>query len=214
MISLPPGPFGCILADPPWRFATFSAKGRDRCPDGVSRNQQRQNSPEKHYATMPLEDIKALPVAPVAARDCVLLMWAVDPMIPEALEVGKAWGFKFKTVGFYWAKQRREGSRRHLLHEEPDRKMFPMGTGYWTRANPETCLLFTRGAPKRIATDVRKLIVSPRREHSRKPDEQYDRIEALVGGPYLEMFSRQPRPGWSAWGNQTEKFYPTVGVFA
>lgn len=207
MNDLPAGPFGCILADPPWKFKTFSAKGRDRCPDApVTRNQQRQNRPERHYATMSLDDIKAIPVASLAAKDCVLLMWAVDPMIPEALELGKSWGFTYKTVGFYWAKMRKETSTRHLLHEAPDHKMFPMGTGYWTRANPETCLLFTRGKPKRVATDVRKLIVSPRREHSRKPDEQYERIERLVDGPYLELFARQAWPDWQAWGNQTGKF--------
>lgn len=215
MTELPRGPFGCILADPPWRFATFGPKGRDRCPDGpVTRNQQRQNSPEKHYQTMPLDDIKALPVGGVAAKHCLLLMWAVDPMIPEAIEVGKAWGFTYKTVGFYWAKMRREGSRRDLLHEDPEHKLFPMGTGYWTRANPEPCLLFTRGAPKRVSTAVRKLIVAPRREHSRKPDEQYERIERLVDGPYLELFARHTRPGWSTWGNQTAKFNDPVGAFA
>jgi N6-adenosine-specific RNA methylase IME4 len=202
------GGFGCILADPPWRFATWSAAGRNRCPDGLApiakktRNQQRQNAPERHYRTMDLAAIKALPVGDVAARNAVLLLWVVDCMMPDAFEVCRAWGFTFKTTGFVWIKQRRAGSRRHLLHEEPDHKMFPMGTGYWTRSNPEFCLLATRGKPKRLSAGVRKLIVSPRREHSRKPDEQYDRAEALCAGPRLELFARQSRPGWSAWGDQ------------
>lgn len=217
MTALPAGPFSCILADPPWRFSTYSEKGRDRSPDGPPsaaqlRNASRQNSPERHYPTMPLADMLLLPVKEQAARDCVLLMWAVDPMIPEAIELGRTWGFTYKTVGFYWAKTRRETSTRGADDDENTR--FPMGTGYWTRANPESCLLFTRGAPKRIATDVRKLIVAPRREHSRKPDEQYERIERLVAGPYLEMFARQTRPGWTAWGNQTDKFTEYEGVFA
>jgi N6-adenosine-specific RNA methylase IME4 len=204
---LPMGPFRCILADPPWRFATFSAKGRDRCPDApMTRNESRQNNPARHYDTMPLQDIKDLRVSDVAADDCLLLMWAVDPMIPEALEVGKAWGFTYKTIGFYWAKQRRITSSRGKHFEDESMRQFPMGTGYWTRANPETCLLFTRGAPKRVATDVRKLIVAPRREHSRKPDEVHQRVESLVSGPYLEMFARAPRAGWTTWGNQTDKF--------
>lgn len=205
MTPLPEGPFACILADPPWQFATRSAKGRGRCPDTpISRAEQRRNTPDRHYETMALDDIKALPVLASAAQDCVLLMWAVDPMLPQALEVGAAWGFTYKTVGFYWAKMRREGSTRHLLHEAPDHKMFPMGTGYWTRANPEPCLLFTRGKPKRLDAGVRKLIISPRREHSRKPDEQYERIEALTAGPRLELFARAPRDGWTVWGNQTD----------
>jgi N6-adenosine-specific RNA methylase IME4 len=85
-------------------------------------------------------------------------------------------------------------------------KQFPMGTGYWTRANPELCLLFTRGKPKRLSAAVRKLMIAPRREHSRKPDQQYQDIEQLVGGPYLELFARTEREGWTSWGNQTGKF--------
>lgn len=200
---LPRNHFRVIYADPPWRFKTWSPKGRDRCPDApMTRNQSRQNRPERHYATMALEDIKALPVASLGARDCVLLLWAVDSMLQQALDVGAAWGFEYKTVGFYWIKLRREGSTRHLLHEEPGHKLFPMGTGYWTRSNPEQCLLFTKGKPKRTSAAVRKLVISPRREHSRKPDEIHDRIEALVDGPYLELFARRRHPGWVSWGNE------------
>lgn len=203
---LPAGPFGCILADPPWRFKTYSDKGRGRSPDGLSRAAQRQNRPENHYQTMTIDAIKAMPVADVAARDCVLILWYVAPLLPEALDVGRAWGFKYKTSGFTWAKMRRAGSRRDLLHERPDHKLFPMGTGYWTRSNPEQCLLFTRGKPKRLSAGVRELIIAPRREHSRKPDEQYAGIEQLVAGPYLELFARAPRPGWTVWGNETTRF--------
>ena len=199
--------YGAILIDPPWQFKTWSKKGRDRCPDaGMTRNESRQNNPARHYETMTLQDIHAIPVPELAAKHCVLFLWAVDAMIPEALDMGTAWGFKYKTTAFYWCKLRRLASRRHLLHDEPDHKLFPMGTGYWTRSNPEQCLLFTRGKPKRIATDVRKLLISPRREHSRKPDEIYGRIERLVDGPYLEMFARQRWPGWDVWGNETDKF--------
>lgn len=207
-MEFPEGKFGCLLADPPWRFATYSEKGRGRSPDGPAavRNLSRQNRPERHYATMTLDDIKALPVLQSAAKDCVLFMWAVDPMIPEALEVGKAWGFTYKTVGFYWVKERRETSSRGSAFSEPDFARFPMGTGYWTRANPEMCLLFTRGKPKRISASVRKLLIAPRREHSRKPDEQYDRIARLVDGPYLELFARRQRKNWRIWGDDTEKF--------
>lgn len=197
---------GAILIDPPWRFETWSAKGRGRCPDGpVTRNEQRQNRPERHYSTMTFDDIMSLPVAGLAANNCVLFLWVVDPMIPRALQLGAHWGFTFKTVGFYWIKERRnkgENNRRPHVKSRP----FPMGTGYWTRANPEMCLLFTRGKPKRLSAGVEKLIMSPRREHSRKPDEIYSRIEALVGGPYLEMFARQQWPGWQTWGNETTKF--------
>ena len=204
--DLVPGRYGVILADPPWRFRTYSAKGRDRCPDGIPRALQRQNRPERHYPTLQIDEIKALPVADLAAPDCVLFLWATDPMLPQALAVGAAWGFAYKTVAFYWAKLRREGSARHLLHEQPAHKLFPIGTGYWTRPNPEQCLLFTRGKPKRVSAAVRKLIIAQRREHSRKPDETAERIEALVDGPYCELFARQTRGGWESWGDQLGKF--------
>ena len=199
--------FACILADPPWRFSTWSAKGRDRCPDApLTRNESRANSPARHYETMTLDDIKALPIAKLADKNAVLFLWAVDPMIPQALEVGAAWGFTYKTVAFYWAKLRREGSKRGMQYDDREMRDFPMGTGYWTRPNPEQCLLFTRGSPKRVNADVRKLVIAPRREHSRKPDEQYERIERLCAGPYLELFARQRREGWYSWGAQTERF--------
>src|SRR5579864_932471 len=93
--DLQPNKYGALLIDPPWQFATFSEKGRDRCPDGkISRNEQRQNNPERHYKTMPLEDIRNLPVSDLAAKDCVLFLWAIDPMLPEAIEIGRGWGFK------------------------------------------------------------------------------------------------------------------------
>lgn len=196
------GGWRVILADPPWRFATWSAKGRDRCPDGITRARQRENNPENHYKTMSLDEIIGLPVSGTAAKDSVLFLWAIDPMLPEALRVGEAWGFRFKTVAFYWAKLRREGSTRHLLHDEPAHKLFPMGTGYWTRPNPEQCLLFTRGKPKRLSAAERKLIIARRRLHSQKPDETYERIERLVDGPYCELFARQQRKDWAAWGNE------------
>lgn len=209
---LPRNHFKVILADPPWNFSTWSARGRDRCPDAPVTNAQgydtrgRNNSPLRHYATMQMADIENLQVADVAAKDVLLFLWAVDPMIPHAIAVGKKWGFTFKTVGFYWAKTRRVGSTRGDRFDDPVRRAFPMGTGYWTRANPEQCLLFSRGKPKRIKADVEKLIVSPRREHSRKPDCVYERIERLVDGPYLELFARQSRQGWTTWGNEATKF--------
>ncbi|MNQ97153.1 hypothetical protein D3C85_1127850 [compost metagenome] len=78
--------------------------------------------------------------------------------------------------------------------------------GYWTRKQAEICIMFTRGKPRRIGKGVRQIIEAPRREHSRKPDETHDRVQALVAGPYLELFARQPRAGWAVWGNQTDKF--------
>lgn len=189
-LPLPAGDFACILADPPWSFRSWSDKGKNRAPDAMVRQ---KGLSERHYATMSLADIKALPVGGIAARDAVLIMWVVDCMIPEALEVGAAWGFQFKTTGLVWQKTRRDGQPA-------------MGLGYWGRGQTEQALLFTRGKPRRLSAGVRKLIIAPRREHSRKPDEQYERIESLCAGPRLELFARQRRPGWSSWGLERTKF--------
>ena len=109
----------------------------------------------------------------------------------------RAWGFEFKTVGFYWAKL--NAKAKHGAD-------FFVGTGYWTRANPEQCLMATRGKPMRQAKDVRKLVIERRREHSRKPDCVRERIERLVEGPYLELFARETKPGWDCWGDQAALF--------
>lgn len=172
--------YGAILADPPWNFKVRSPKGEGR-------------SASQHYSVMTLDDIKALPVADMAAADACLFLWATDPMLPQALEVMASWGFSYRTVGFHWAKTNRDGS-------------FFTGMGFWTRACPEICLLGTRGHPKRVSKSVRRLIVAPRREHSRKPAEIKERIEKLVPGPYGELFSREHRSGWDAFGDEIGKF--------
>ena len=127
---------------------------------------------ENHYPTMTQEEIEALPVGSLAADDCALFMWAVMPQLPEALQVISAWGFSYKTCAFVWVKQTRDEER------------FATGMGYWTRANAELCLLATRGSPQRLNADVHQLVLAPRREHSRKPEEIASRIEKLVPGPY------------------------------
>jgi len=137
-----------------------------------------------------LDDIKALPIADLAAADCALFLWGVWPRLPDVLEVIRAWGFEFKTAAFAWVKQNRGGEGLFT------------GMGFWTRANSEPCLLATRGSPLRLAADVHQVILSPVREHSRKPDEIRSRIERLVAGPYLELFGREQAPGWTVWGNE------------
>lgn len=188
------GEYRVVYADPPWRFATYSDKGKGR-------------SAEAHYDCLSIDDIKRFPVAEWVARDAVLLLWATDPLLPRALEVIEAWGFAYKTVGFYWVKLNKSAATR-LSGDRPllaERDFFT-GLGFWTRANPEPCLLATRGQPKRLAGDVPKLLLAPRREHSRKPDETYERIERLVSGPYLELFARQSRDGWDSFGDQSGLF--------
>ena len=179
--------YGAILADPPWRFATWSK----------ATTVGRTSSP--HYTTMTLDNICAMPIP--AADDSVLFMWATWPMLKEAFQVIDAWGFVYKTCAFDWMKA--NVSTLNLFDDPVDANM---GMGYWTRANSEPCLLATRGKPKRLDAGVRMGIIEAKREHSRKPDCVHARIERLVAGPYLEMFARSKRPSWDVWGNETTKF--------
>jgi N6-adenosine-specific RNA methylase IME4 len=181
--DLPRGHFGAVLADPPWKYVTYSERGQGR-------------SASRHYQVMTFEEIASLPVRDVAASDAWLFLWVPGPHLPFGLQLIECWGFRYSGKAFAWAKQNPSGVGWH------------MGTGFTTRKNTEDCLLGRRGRPPIKAHDVRELIVAPRRKHSQKPDEQYARIERLVGGPYVELFARQHRPGWHCWGNETDKFEP------
>lgn len=166
-----------IYADPPWRYKARNVSG----------------AAERHYPTMGLEDIKALPISELADRDCTLFLWITLPMLREAWSVMEAWGFTYKTVAFVWIKRNRQSDGVFW------------GLGYWTRSNAELCLLATRGQPRRQAKNVHQVIISPVEEHSKKPDEARRRIEVLMGDvPRIELFARQAPSGWDVWGNEVE----------
>lgn len=172
-----------ILADPPWNFDNWSA-------DLPGMIHDRQRGANKYYPTATLADICAL--VPPSAKDSVLLMWTVSSHLPESLEVIKAWGFKYKSIAWYYLKTSKSGAPR-------------MGMGYWTRQVGELCLLATKGHPK--APKFRgepAIIIAPRsKRHSEKPAEQYAKIERLFpDGVYLEMFARAARAGWLVFGNE------------
>lgn len=185
--DLPRQHYGAIYADPPWHYEVWA--------EGSARNASSK------YKTMPHVAIAAMPVDELAATDCVLFMWVTWPRLIEAFDVIKGWGFAYKTCGFSWIKA--DGRQVELFRDDTDPFV---GMGYWTRANSEVCLLATRGKPKRLNADVRQAIIEPRRQHSRKPDCVYGRIERLVAGPYLELFARTTRQNWTSWGNQTDRF--------
>lgn len=181
MLDLPAGPFSVILADPPWTFRTYSAKGEGK-------------SPSRHYSCMTMDDICAMPVRDVVAKDAALFLWCTWPTIFEARRVIEAWGFKYSGLAWEWLKYNSKTGK------------YAFGGGYGTRKNLEPCLLARRGKPALKDRSVRDFIIAPRREHSRKPDEQYERIHRMYDGPSLELFARQAGPGWTAWGNQIDKF--------
>jgi N6-adenosine-specific RNA methylase IME4 len=170
--------FSVIYADPPWPWETFGPLGRIRsCAD-------------HHYPLASIEEIKALPVAPLAADDCVLLIWGTWPRLPDVLEVIRCWGFQYKTDAFVWIKQTPSGDGLHT------------GMGYYTRSNSEFVLIATKGSSLRLANDVHEVVLAPVAEHSAKPEEVRGRIARLYTGPYLELYGRKPVPGWTVWGNE------------
>lgn len=200
--DLPRGHFRAILCDPPWRFEVWSGETAVKArASGKGTNVAAGH----HYNTMSPQELLELPVADLVAPDCVLFMWVTWPTLPQALKLIEAWGFVYKTCAFDWMKARVQ--QIDMFRDDADASM---GMGYWTRANSEPCLLATRGKPRRLHADVRQGIIAPRREHSRKPDGVHQRIERLVAGPYIELFARAPREGWTSWGNETEKFKAAV----
>jgi N6-adenosine-specific RNA methylase IME4 len=179
--DIEPCGFELILADPPWRFRTWNETNQKK-------------SASRHYSLMMAADIRALPVRELAAKDCALVLWAVQAMVPQALDVMKAWGFAFKSMGA-WAKLSKTGRR------------YAFGTGYIYRSAAEFYILGTIGKPKVAARNVRNLIVEPVRSHSQKPDRMhYDLEQLFPNARKIELFGRQNRKGWTVWGDQSDKF--------
>lgn len=191
------GQFPVIYADPPWHFKTYNEKGRKRSPDW----KPFKGTPSIHYDTMSAADIRALPIDRISADDSALFLWICWPLLTEAMQLIQAWGFEYKTCAFSWVKAH-AGQVEMFQDDNP----VQIGMGYWTRSNSEVCLLATKGSPKRQSKSVRQAIIEPRRVHSRKPDCVYGRIEKLLPGPYLELFSRTTREGWTSVGDQVGKF--------
>lgn len=174
------GPFTTIYADPPWRFQNRTGK--------MAPEHQRL----LRYPTMTLEEILELPVNRLSASEAHLYLWIPNALIAEGLEVMKRWGFTYKT-NLVWYKIRKDGG--------PDGR----GVGFYFRNVTELILFGVRGSMRTLDPGRRQvnLVAQRKREHSRKPDEVYDLIEECSPGPYLELFARHPRNGWTQWGNES-----------
>ena len=168
-----------IYADPAWTYRVWSKKGLGR-------------TASSHYKVSSLEEMKQLPIKEISNDDSVLFMWATYPNLKEAFELGEAWGFKYKTVAFTWVKRNKKSDG------------YFVGMGYYTRANAEICLLFTRGKIlKRLSKSVRQICDARIRKHSQKPDEIRDKIVKLFGDlPRIELFARDNFKGWDSWGDE------------
>jgi N6-adenosine-specific RNA methylase IME4 len=185
--------FSTILADPPWRFTNKTGK--------VAPEHKRLS----RYGTMTLDEIAALPVADIATKTAHLYLWCPNAMLPEGLAVMKAWGFTYKS-NVVWHKVRKDGGSDGR------------GVGFYFRNVTELILFGVRGKNARTLAPGRRqvnLFSTRKREHSRKPDEQYPIIEACSPGPFVELFARGTRKGWAAWGNQADDDYrPTWKTYA
>lgn len=184
--------FRTILADPPWQFQNKTGK--------VAPEHKRLN----RYETMALEEICQLPVAQICEPIAHLYLWVPNALLPEGLRVLEQWGFKYKT-NIVWHKTRKDGG--------PDGR----GVGFYFRNTTELLLFGVRGKNARTLAPGRRqvnIIKSMKREHSRKPDEQYSIIETCSSGPFIELFARGSRPGWTTWGNQSEDYAPDWPTYA
>jgi N6-adenosine-specific RNA methylase IME4 len=188
--------YNIIYADPPWKFSPMGIS-----PDKIHGDNYKSRQAESHYQTMSIEDIAKLPVKSLAAKSSVIFMWVTSPFLEKGIEVMKAWGFKYKTVGFCWAKRNKDDTR------------WASGMGWYTLSQVELCLIGTKGPTlKRIKRNVRQLIVAPRGKHSSKPHTARERIEAIYGDvPRIELFARERTPGWDAFGNEVESDVSLVG---
>jgi N6-adenosine-specific RNA methylase IME4 len=184
--------FQTILADPPWQFQNRTGK--------MAPEHKRLS----RYATMKLPEIAALPVGQIVADTAHLYLWIPNALLPEGLEVMRAWGFNYKS-NIIWHKIRKDGG--------PDGR----GVGFYFRNTTEVVLFGVRGKNARTLAPGRRqvnLIATRKREHSRKPDELFDIIESCSPGPRLELFARGPRKGWKVWGHQSESYTPTWDTYA
>jgi N6-adenosine-specific RNA methylase IME4 len=178
--SLEPQAYSLIMIDCAWHFDTRSEKGEAK-------------SPQAHYRTMPLYEIRALPVADLARENCLLWMWATQPMLNVQCEILEGWGFKFFSSGV-WVKTTKHGK-------------LAFGTGYGFRCAHESILLGTRGAPAIASKSVRSVIMAPVREYSRKPDEAYEAARSMIPyGRAADVYSRETRPKWESFGDQAGHF--------
>jgi N6-adenosine-specific RNA methylase IME4 len=186
------GKYATILADPPWQFQNRTGK--------MAPEHKRLS----RYETLNLKEIATLPIGQLAAETCHLYLWVPNALLLEGLEVMSAWGFSYKT-NIVWHKIRKDGG--------PDGR----GVGFYFRNVTELVLFGVRGKHARTLSPGRKqvnIVKTQKREHSRKPDELYDIIEACSPGPYLELFARGTRKGWITWGNQAEEYFPTWATYA
>jgi len=170
-----------INADPPWRYNDRRNKHTRFCGGAMV-----------HYPVMDYKQIASLAVKDITDKDCILFLWATFPNLKEALYVIDAWGFDYKTIGFIWIKTNK-------INHKPF-----FGIGHYIKSNSEPCLLAVKGHPQIVSNYVSSVEISPRREHSRKPEIRNKIIQLCGDLPRIELFAREKTEGWDVWGNEVE----------
>lgn len=174
--------YSIIYADPPWSYKDKRDKHPRLC-GGAS----------VHYPTMSIEEIKKLPIQNISAENCMLFLWVTFPNLQEGLDTIKAWGFKYKTLGFSWIKTNKKNGKPFF------------GIGFYTKSNAEICLIGVKGKPIKVSNSISSVVIEPREEHSKKPTSIKSKIVQLCGDiPRVELFARQKTEGWDVWGNELE----------
>lgn len=195
--------YNLIYIDPPWKYNS-RANHKTRFRGGA----------EGHYPLMTMAEIAALPVPSLAAKDAALLMWCTFPYLADQIKLFDHWGFRFRTMLLTWIKLNPKGwdqpkddpnyrpGKEYVLYRDGLFHSVFFGVGYYAKSNPEVCLLGMRGQVPTVSNAVSSVIHAPRREHSRKPDEAYQRIQGVFGDvPRIELFARHSAPGWAVAGN-------------
>lgn len=173
--------YSIIYADPPWKYHQRAADKKSKFGYGAC----------GHYDLMPMNEIESLPVPQITEENSVLFLWTTFPCLEEQIKLFSKWGFKYKTLGFSWIKTNAKNGKPFF------------GVGYYAKSNCEVCLMGVKGRMKPVSNSVSSCVISPRREHSRKPDEVRNRIVKLFGDlPRIELFARQYADGWDCWGNE------------
>jgi N6-adenosine-specific RNA methylase IME4 len=180
MIPFPNKKYNIIYADPAWKYNKRNNK-----------NTKFGGGCNGHYKTLDKEQIYNLPVKDIADKNCYLFLWVTFPKLIEGITTFKQWGFEYKTIAFNWVKTNKTNNKPFF------------GIGYYTKSNSEICLLGTKGKVKPISNYVSSIVITPREEHSKKPDCIRTKIMQLCGDlPRIELFARQKAEGWDSWGNE------------
>ena len=191
-MNFPNKKYSIIYADPAWEYSD-KRDSHPRISGGAT----------SHYDTMSIEEIKSLPVQQITENNCMLFLWATFPNLQEALDVIKAWGFKYKTLGFSWIKTNKNNNRPFF------------GIGYYTKSNCEVCLIGVKGKPIVVNNKISSVLFSTKQQHSKKPDIVRDKIVQLCGDlPRIELFARTKIHGWDVWGNDPKLESKPLEAFA